>query len=431
MRDVLQRLRDLRTGTFSVRLRPSSDEQQPHLRVARLAECSGVHRAFQWLHLQELRIQDWQQELVAIPAPPFGEAERAAWMIARMQDLHLHNTSVDEEGNAIGFLHPDDGASPLVMLSAHLDTVFAGDAYVNTTFDGPVLRAPGAADNGAGLAGLLALAAALRVAEMPTGANIVFVANVGEEAEGNLRGMRYLFGASPLAGRLRGSIALEGAGLGTVVTRGLGSRRYRVTLSGPGGHAWTDAAMPNPIVALASAIGSLTAAPLSLTPRTTLNVGEIHGGTSVTSIPETASATFDLRSTDASELMALEVRLYRAVEDAVTAANRNGKGVLKAQIASIGDRPAGALAPDSRLLESVKAADRHLRLATDSRLGSTDANIPLAMGREAIAVGAGGTAGGIHTTREWYDSSGRDLALRRVLLLLLDFSRSLQPLSDE
>ncbi len=399
---------------------------QPHLRVARVAEMPGVHRAFRWLHLQEQRILGWQRELVAIPAPPFGEAPRALWMAERMRELGLHNASLDDEGNALAFLRPDDGTDPLVMLSAHLDTVFPAGTPLTVRTEDTVLHAPGAADNGAGLVGLLAIAAALQAGELQTGTNVLFAANVGEEAEGNLRGMRHLFTRSPLADRILGTVALEGAGVETVVTRGLGSRRFRVEIDGPGGHAWTDATVPNPITVLAAAITALTAQPLPTRPRTTLNVGEITGGTSVTAVPQSAAATFDLRSIDAGELLALEVRLYRAVEDAVQRANHAGSAPLRATVTLIGDRPAGALLPHSRLLQSVQAVDRHLRLRTEERLGSTDANIPLALGREAIAIGAGGSAGGIHTTREWYDSRGRDLALRRVLLLLVDFCNSVR-----
>lgn len=389
-------------------------------RIADLASQPAVHRAFRWLHLQEQRIRNWQREVVAIPAPPFGEAARAAWFADRMGELGLAGVHIDDEGNALGLLREDDGESPLVLLSAHLDTVFARETTVEPRQEEDRLLAPGAADNGAGLAGLLAMMAAMRHAELQPGTNVLFAANVGEEAEGNLRGMRHLFGASPYAGRIRASLALEGAGNETVVTRALGSRRFQVNIVGPGGHAWTDSDLPNPIVVLAQALADLASQPLPARPRTTLNVGQIQGGTSVTSVPQSASATVDIRSTEPDHMLLLEVRLYRAVEDAVLAANRTGSAALRHTIRLIGDRPAAELQAGSRLLDTVLAVDRHLRLRTEERLGSTDANIPLALGREAIAIGAGGTAGGIHTTNEWFDARGRDLALRRVLLALLD-----------
>jgi tripeptide aminopeptidase len=396
-------------------------ESMPLARVTRLASQRPVHAAFGWLHLHEPRIQAWQREAVAIAAPPFGEGPRALWFAERMRELGLADVHIDDEGNALGLLRRDDGESPLALLSAHLDTVFAADTDVTVREDEGMLYAPGISDNGAGLAGLLAIAAAMKAAALDPVTNVLFAANVGEEAEGDLRGMRYLFGASPFAARICSAIALEGAGTGTVVSRALGSRRFRVEITGPGGHAWTDAGQPNPIVVLSSAIAVLTAQPLPTRPRTTLNIGEIFGGTSVTAIPQLAAATFDIRSTDPDNILTLEVRLYRAVEDAVLAANDQGSaGELRAKITCIGDRPAAELAATSRLLSTVKAVDRHLLLKTEERLGSTDANIPLALGREAAAIGAGGAAGGIHTTNEWFDPRGRDLALRRALLILLD-----------
>jgi len=395
-------------------------EPLPLERIARIAQDRAVHRAFGWFHLQEQRIRAWQKECVAVPAPPFGEAERAAWFVERMTELGLQNVHLDESGNALGLLHEDDRKSPLILLSAHLDTVFQAETELDIREDESLLIGPGISDNGAGLAALLALAAAMQQAEIVPEVNILFAANTGEEAEGNLRGMRHLFTRSGFARRICGSIALEGAGNEIVVTRALGSRRFRVEITGPGGHAWTDSNTPNPIVVLAQVIQELSSLKLPERPRTVLNVGEIQGGTSVTSVPQSASATFDLRSTEANELLRLEVRLYRAVEDAVLAANRNSKDALNAAITLIGDRPAGELEQDSKLLASVRAVDRHLRLRTEERLGSTDANVPLAMGYEAIAIGAGGLAGGVHTTNEWHDTRGRDLALRRILLILLD-----------
>jgi acetylornithine deacetylase/succinyl-diaminopimelate desuccinylase-like protein len=401
--------------------RERSREILPLARITQLAQDRAVHRAFAWLHLQEQRIRTWQQELVSIPAPPFGESTRAAWFVDRMRELGLSDVHIDEAGNALGLLRPDDGASNVALLSAHLDTVFAAETELDIRQDESLLIGPGISDNGAGLAGLLALAAAIRHAELQPVNNILFAANVGEEAEGNLRGMRHLFQGSPFARRICATLALEGAGTEIVVTRALGSRRFRVEITGPGGHAWTDSAVPNPIVALSTAIADISSRTLPVRPRTTLNVGEIRGGTSVTAVAQSAEATFDLRSTDAGQLLLLEVQLYRAVEDAVIAANRvSASEKLQAQITLIGDRPAAELDPKSRLLETIRAVDRHLRLRTEERLGSTDANIPLSLGLDAVAIGAGGLAGGVHTTNEWHDTRGRDLALRRVLLILLD-----------
>jgi tripeptide aminopeptidase len=233
-----------------------------------------------------------------------------------------------------------------------------------------------------------------------------------------------LYGNQALAGRIAAHVVLDGAGADSAVTQALGSRRYQVTISGPGGHSFTDAGTPNPIAALATALATVAATTLPDEPRTTLNLGTIHGGTSVNSIPESAAATIDFRSTSAEELVRLEVALHRAVEDAVDHWNRRSfmmraRGSLTFSITKIGDRPAALLADDSPILETLRAVDRHLGLQTGARLGSTDGNIPLSRGVEAISVGAGGEGGGAHTLREWYSARDREAGLRRVLLLTL------------
>jgi acetylornithine deacetylase/succinyl-diaminopimelate desuccinylase-like protein len=219
---------------------------------------------------------------------------------------------------------------------------------------------------------------------------------------------------------------LDGAGADSAVTLALGSRRFQVTINGPGGHSFTDAGLPNPIAALASALAALADVPLPDDPRTTLNLGTIRGGTSVNSIPESAQASIDLRSTDPEQLVRLEVALHRAVEDAVTHCNAKARStalsvekLLTFNIVKIGDRPAAKLPADSPLLESLRAVDRHLQLRTDLRLGSTDANIPLSLGVPAMSLGAGGEGGGAHTQGEWYSAKDRETGLRRVLLLTL------------
>jgi acetylornithine deacetylase/succinyl-diaminopimelate desuccinylase-like protein len=306
------------------------------------------------------------------------------------------------------------------LLSAHLDTVFPAGTDCTPRDDGALLRGPGTTDNGAGLAALLALAAALRHAEIAPACRILFAANVGEEGEGDLRGMRHLFAAPPYARHIKAAIALEGSGDATIVDRALASRRLRVTVRGPGGHSWADAGRPNPIVVLATAlvaISRLKTATVagSKAARTTLNWGTIRGGTSVNSIPESATADLDLRSTSATELDRTELAVLHALEDAVAASPQT-----HLHVGRIGDRAGGALSPASPLYGSLRAVDRYLNLVTEARLGSTDANLPLSLGIPALAIGAGGTGGGIHTLDEWYDPTGRELALRRVLLLLLD-----------
>ena len=398
-------------------------------RIGQLASLPRVHAAFQWFHLHERRMMQWQQELVSIAAPPFGEGRRAEWLAERFRELKLEQVEIDAEGNVLG-CYPGNRSltgGPCVMLSAHIDTVFPIHTPIAPLVEHNRLAAPGACDNGAGVAGILAVAGALESCGIELPCDLLFAGNVGEEGDGNLRGMRYLYGASPWRERIGANVVLDGAGCEVVVTEALGSRRFLVTVQGPGGHSWTDAGIPNPIVVLSRAIAAMSEIPLPASPRTTLNIGTMEGGSSVNSIPERATARFDLRSLDAEQLVRLEVELHRAVEDAVLAANTSGRTkssgstVTPVQflIERIGERPAGRLRDDSRLLEALHAVDRHLGIRTEQRVASTDANIPLSLGIPALSIGAGGDGGGIHTRGEWYDASGRELALKRILLLLL------------
>jgi len=394
-------------------------------RIAALASDRAVHRAFAWLHLHEAQMRRWQMEFLGIAAPPFGEAARAAWFCERFGELGLVNARVDAAGNAVAELRAEGvkDPRPVVMLSAHLDTVFPAGTDCAPKEDDAKILGPGACDNGAGLTALLGLAAALRHAEILPGCTILFAANVGEEGEGDLRGMRHLFTEAPYAGRVRAAIALEGSGAAMVVDRALGSRRLRVLIAGPGGHSWADAGRANPIMTLATALVEIGKIRLPTRPRTTLNCGVIRGGTSVNSIPESATADLDLRSVSGMELDRVELGVLETLTRLVDAENqRKGDASLKLHVERIGNRAAGALAASSGLAMSLKAVDRHLAIATEARIGSTDANLPLSLGVPALAIGAGGVGWGIHTLQEGYDPTGRDLALRRVLLLLLDVS---------
>jgi acetylornithine deacetylase/succinyl-diaminopimelate desuccinylase-like protein len=409
-------------------------------RVTAIAEQRALHEAFRWLHLHGQQMMRWQLELVRIPAPPFGEAARSVWMAERFREAGLDNIEIDAVGNVFGVLAASDSASadeasgPVVLLSAHLDTVFPLDTPLEPIVDGERIAAPGICDNASGVIGMLAIAHALVQSGMRLDSDFVFCGNVGEEGEGDLRGVRHLYQYSRYAGRVAAHLVLDGAGTETAVTQGLGSRRYQVRIEGPGGHSFTDAGTPNPIVVLSLALGRLAEAPLQAVgdePRATFNVGTISGGTSVNTIPEFAVASVEFRSTDVRPLVRLEVALYRAVEDAVEAANglaaaryglRSGTKLgpgLRYSIEKIGDRPAADLPEDSPLMETIKAVDRHLGLRTDLRLGSTDANLPLSLGVPAVSLGAGGDGGGAHTRAEWYSARGRELGLRRVLLIAL------------
>jgi tripeptide aminopeptidase len=411
---------------------PSFLSLNPLGQVPQLAAQRRVHQAFRWLHLHDGLLMDWQRTLVGIPAPPFGEQQRAAWLLDQFRSLGLAETSIDEEGNVIGLLPApqSNDTNAAVVLSAHIDTVFPAGTEIAPQINGTRLVAPGACDNAAGITGLLAIAAALIDASVTLPCPVLLVANVGEEGEGDLRGMRYLYQRSQWRDRIAAHIVLDGAGHEVAVTEALGSRRFLATITAPGGHSWTDAGSPNPIVILSHAIAALTQGGQPRETRTTLNVGTIEGGSSVNAIPEYATARFDLRSTSAEELVCLEVELHRAIEDAVLAANAAAADLRKRRsnaqatftIERIGDRPAGRLAAAVNgpvLYDDLLAVDRHLNIRTEPRIASTDANIPLSLGLAAISIGAGGDGGGIHTSNEWYDAAHRELALKRILLLLM------------
>src|SRR5579863_2592530 len=213
---------------------PMVSRSSAYARVTAVAAQRPVHGAFSWLHRNPKRIMDWQAEVVAIPAPPYGEAERSAWLAARFTEAGLRQVEIDEAGNVFGTIPaanlPLDSTGPFILLSAHLDTVFPAGTRLDPIVDGERLSAPGASDNAAGVTGMLALAHALIQAEVQLPAPLVLVGNVGEEGEGDLRGVRHIYNQSSLAGRIAAHVVLDGAGSETAVVQALGSRRFKVTV---------------------------------------------------------------------------------------------------------------------------------------------------------------------------------------------------------
>jgi tripeptide aminopeptidase len=394
--------------------------------IARIAGLPEVRSALGWLRAQEAQFAHWQLEMARIPAPPFGESARAEWLNSRFRELGLEDVHTDDVGNVFGVCGGSN--KPCVALSAHLDTVFPAGTPLNIRQQGNRLYGPGVSDNGAGATALLAVAAALQAARVLSSMPILFVGNVGEEGEGDLRGMRHIFSNPRWVDSIRYNLVLDGAGSDTIVAEALGSRRFEIIVRGPGGHSWSDFGAPNPILVLAGAIAKFTQTPVPSSPKTTFNVGVIRGGTSVNSIPESASMRVDIRSTSMAEMESLEAALRHDLEQAIqqesqaserrTSSQRRSSG-LSHEIVGIGSRPAGELDPSARILKVIRAVDAHLGNAAQIQRASTDANIPLSMGREAIAIGGGGVGGGAHTLQEWFDCGGRDLGLKRILLTLL------------
>jgi tripeptide aminopeptidase len=394
--------------------------------VARLAASPDVRTAFNWFRAQEPQLAQWQMEMARIPAPPFGESPRAAWLLERFREVGLDDVRMDDVGNVFG-THPGFGRR-YVALSAHIDTVFPANTPLNIRQQGSRIYGPGVSDNGAGVAAMLAVASLLGSVRIRHALPFVFIGNVGEEGEGDLRGMRHIFSTPRWKDSIAYSVILDGAGADTIVAEALGSRRFEVIVRGPGGHSWSDFGAPNPIVILAKAIEMFTATRVPAAPKTTFNIGVIRGGTSVNSIPESASMKVDLRSTSMAEMERLEqslrLALNRAVEDETltaemrSSAQKRPAGV-SCEVVVIGSRPAGELQPTARILQVMRAVDAQLGNAAQIQRASTDANIPLSLGREAVAIGGGGSGGGAHTLQEWFDATGRELALKRILLTML------------
>jgi tripeptide aminopeptidase len=393
--------------------------------IAALANRPKVRAALEWFQTQEAQFTRWQLELARIPAPPFGEAKRASWLSERFESLPLKSVDCDAIGNVLGLVPAKSDS--VISISAHLDTVFPAGTALNIRQQGPRLYGPGVSDNASGVTTLLAVAAAFCKFELAHDFSLLFIGNVGEEGEGDLRGMRHVFTESKWKDAIRASVVIDGAGCDTIVAEALGSRRFEIVIRGPGGHSWSDFGAPNPIVALAHAVHLFSQTRVSASPKTTFNVGVIQGGTSVNSIPESANMRVDIRSTSAMEIQRLELELRRAIEQAVGEENlRSHRGNsghrqagLKADINAIGNRPAGELQPNARILQVARAVDAYLGNSAQIQRASTDANIPISMGREAIAIGAGGMGGGAHTLQEWFDVTGRELALKRILLVVL------------
>jgi tripeptide aminopeptidase len=394
--------------------------------VAHLCTLPEMRSAFTWLRAQEPQFVQWQLELARIAAPPFGESARGQWLADKFSELGLQSVYTDEVGNVFG-THAGYGQGH-VSLSAHIDTVFPTGTPLNIRQQGSRLYGPGVSDNGAGVTAMLAIIAALRALNIRHALPFLFIGNVGEEGEGDLRGMRHIFSQPRWKDAIHYSLVLDGAGSDTIVAEALGSRRFEVIVRGPGGHSWSDFGAPNPIVVLSRAVHAFAQTPVPATPKTTFNVGVIRGGTSVNSIPESASMRVDIRSTSMAEMERLERALRQALDHAVeeetratearTASRRRLFG-LSSEVVVIGNRPAGELYPNARILQVVRAVDAQLGNAAQVQRASTDANIPLSLGLEAIAIGGGGAGGGAHTLQEWFDCSGRELGLKRILLTLL------------
>ncbi|HEX6598091.1 MAG TPA: M20/M25/M40 family metallo-hydrolase, partial [Gemmatimonadaceae bacterium] len=360
-----------------------------------------------------------QMALSAIPSPTGGESVRGAVVATRFRALGLGDVHVDDVGNVLGTRPGVDDEAP-VVICAHLDTVFPHGTDVSVTRRGARLDGPGIVDNARGLAGMLAIARAIDGAALRTRHPVLFVATVGEEGGGDLRGAKHLFAS--LARTPACCIALDGAGDDRIVHRALGARRFRITYRGAGGHSWAAYGVPNPVHAAGAAAARLAALPLPRQPRTTLSVCRIGGGISVNAIPEDGWLEVDLRSTSSDVLAGCVADLRAAVHRAAREeSSRRAPGTepLTYEVAMIGDRPCGVTDEHHPLVRSACALTRAIGRTPELVAASTDANVPISLGIPAIAIGAGGRGGGVHTPAEWYDNTDGVIGLARALAIVV------------
>ena len=365
------------------------------------------------------RLLRTQIALSEIPSPTGAETARGASVALRFRALGLRNVRIDSVGNVLG-TRDGETSDPPVVVCAHLDTIFPAGTPVAVFREGPQLRGPGIVDNSRGLAAMLALAEAIDGSRVRTRRSIVFAATVGEEGAGDLRGVKHLFAglrAPPSA-----CIALDGAGDDRIVTRALGARRYRVTFRGSGGHSWAAFGVPNPVHAAGASAAKLALLPLPRSPRTTLSVCRIGGGISVNAIPDEAWIEVDLRSSSADVLTRCSLDIERAIRAAVRDENLRrtpGTQPLAYVIETIGDRPCGSLEAEHPLVHAAIRATEVIGRSPELATASTDANVPISLGVPAIAIGAGGRGGGVHTSGEWYDNTDGALGLARALTVVV------------
>jgi tripeptide aminopeptidase len=372
-------------------------------------------------------------ELTEIAAPPFGEQARAQRLAELLAAAGLDDVTIDSEGNVIA-LRAGDGRPYTVAVVAHLDSVFSAATDVrvrradgeevgqNVTDDGVKLYAPGIGDNARGLVLLLTLVDALQEGDVHTRSNLLFVGSVGEEGIGDLRGVKHLLRTG--GPRIDELIAIDGGNDRRVLNQAIGSHRYRIVISGPGGHSWGAFGLANPAHALATAIHKFDEAAgvfVSEGPRSTYNIGKVGGGTSVNAVPYEAWAEVDLRSEDSERLKELDRLLLNIFQDAVDSHNdaRDRGAELSLEVVTIGKRPSGWVDPDTALIQWAMASARYYGLQPVLGAGSTDANVAIARGIPATTISRGGMSGGAHSLQEWWSNEKVELGSSKALLLML------------
>lgn len=396
---------------------------------------------------------DLQLQIAGVPAPTGDESGRAQLVASLLRARNLR-VRIDSTGNVVSTHNTSADLTAPVVCMAHLDTVFGADTPLAVTQDGARFNCPGIGDNSRGLATMLTLAAmhaplanrieresnvrvtksfgrffatnAAASAESARGRPVEFVATVGEEGLGNLRGARAYFESRVKRGlsHPHAVLVLDGPGDQNVVHHALGSHRYRITFGGPGGHSWADFGTPNAVHAASRCAVWISEFPRTISDRVAVTVSGIGGGESVNSIPMNAWLDVDVRARDAQLLTRIDLELRKAVHAATEYEQRNSSHAarsehsLVATVSLVGDRPAGSIDASHPLVELANDVTRHFRIEPVSAIASTDANIPLSLGIPAITIGGGGTGGAAHTTNEWYDNTNGPRGVARAFAIL-------------
>ena len=389
---------------------------------AELMKQPAVASALEAVRRNEPKTLEMQARLCEIPAPPFHEQQRGLELKSLFQELGLKDVRIDGAGNVLG-VRPGRAAHPNLVFAAHLDTVFPEGTNVKVTHEGAVMKGPGIGDDCRGLALMLAVIRALDEGHVETPGTITFVADVGEEGLGDLRGMKELFHET-LKGQIDKFVSVDGTGLG-ITNVGVGSNRYRVTFKGPGGHSYGAFGMANPIQAMGRAIARIDAFTVPAVPKTTFNVGRVGGGTSVNAIPFEAWMEVDMRSSDPASLKTLDDQFHAALKQAVEDENHrwNNRGPVSVSAELVGLRPAGKTATESPIVQTALAVSRAMQLEESLREGSTDANVPMNLGIPAITISGGGIGAGAHSLNESFDPRDSWRGTERALLLAVALAR--------
>ena len=392
--------------------------QSAEATIKQISDLPKVKQALEKIKATEAETINEQIKICEIPAPTFQEAKRGEWFKQRFTELGLKNVRVDKVGNVLGE-RPGKGNGPVLVLAAHLDTVFPEGTDVKVKREGSILKGPGIGDDCRGLAVILAVLRTMNEARIETDGTIIFVANVGEEGLGDLRGVRHLFNEE-LKGRATHFISVDGVGL-DITNTAVGVVRYRATFHGPGGHSYGAFGLPSPIHAMGRAIEKISRFEVPKQPKTTFNVGKIEGGTSVNSIAHTAWMEVDMRSESAAELDKIEAKFKQAIQASLDEENkaRPNKVPITVDLKVVSQRPAGVQPADSPIVRTALAAGSSLGIKPGLHSASTDSNIPISLKIPAITIDGGGEGKGAHSLDEFFDTTNSHLGPQWALLIAL------------